>query len=278
MPKPGFEVPSGACDCHAHICGPSSIFPYAAQRVYTPPDALLPDFSAMLCDLGIERAVLVQPSVYGTDNAAMLDAIRASPFPCRGVAVVPSSISERELEQLHEGGVRGVRFNLIDVADRKSSLPISDLRRCADKIKPLGWHLELQIHVDEFPDLDLAFAEFPVDIVLGHFGYPRSSAFEESPGFRALLRLIAKGHCWVKLSGPYRLPVVATANETRRLAQALVGAAPERLVWGTDWPHTNTTAPLPDDAELLELLAIWVPDSEIRRQILVDNPAALYGF
>ena len=278
MQKPGFDVPSGACDCHAHICGPSSIYPYAAERVYTPPEALLPDYSAMLRGLGIERAVLVQPSIYGTDNAAMLDAIRASPFPCRGVAVVPTTISERELEQLHEGGVRGVRFNLIDVADRKSSLPMSDLRRCADKIKPLGWHLELQIHVDEFPDLDSVFAGFPVDTVLGHFGYPRSSVSEESPGFRALLRSIAKGHCWVKLSGAYRLPVAAIAIETCRLAKALLGAAPERLLWGSDWPHTNTAASLPDDAELLEQLAVWVPDSEIRRQILVDNPAALYGF
>lgn len=277
--RPLFEIPAHACDCHAHICGPAALYPYMERRLYTPPDALLPDYAELLGELGIERAVFVQPSIYGTDNAAMLDAMRAAPFPCRGIAVLEPTVSESAFADLHEAGIRGVRFNLVDVTDPSASLPLNDLRRFAEKIAPLGWHVELQIHIDDHADLDASFAGFPVDIVIGHMGYPRAGAVADTAGFRALLPLMRGGHCWVKLSGPYRVsPAKPPYDDILSFAKALIAVAPHRLVWGSDWPHTNIGVPAPHDADLLNLLASWVPDEKTRHRILVDNPAALYGF
>jgi predicted TIM-barrel fold metal-dependent hydrolase len=272
-------MPAHACDCHAHICGPAAIYPYMEGRLYTPPDALLPDYAELLRNLGIERAVFVQPSIYGADNAAMLDAMRTAPFPNRGVAVLEPAVSESVLADLHEAGIRGVRFNLVDVADPSATVPLSGLRLIAEKIAPLGWHVELQIHIDDHADLDVLFAGFPVDIVFGHIGYPRSDAVADTAGFRALLNLMRGGRCWVKLSGPYRFASAKPPyDEILPVVNALVAAAPQRLVWGSDWPHTNIGASVPHDRDLLNLLGAWVPDEKTRCRILVDNPTALYGF
>ena len=277
--SPREKLPREACDSHMHICGPASEFGYSENRIYTPPDALLPDY-VRLCDtLGIERVVFVQPSIYGTDNSAMLNAMRSCSLTNRGVAVVEPDISDTELDELHAVGVRGLRFNLVDVANRTSELPLGPLYEMADRIKRLGWHLELLIHVDDYPNLDQMLGSLDVDVVVGHLGYFRPGRTVDDEGFRALLRLMQSGRCWTKLTGPYRissgnLPYAGTSE----FAEQLVQAAPERVLWGSDWPHVMVKKAMPNDGDLLDLLFDWVPDADLRRRILVSNPAALYEF
>jgi predicted TIM-barrel fold metal-dependent hydrolase len=268
-----------SCDCHAHVCGPESRYPYAANRLYTPHDALPSDYRRMLDSLGIERGVLVQPSIYAADNRALLDALAQEPARLRGVAVVPWDISSKELERLHAAGVRGVRQNIVDLKEGKGVLPLDSLRKLGEKIKPFGWHVEFLMHVDEFPDLDRQLADFPVDVVFGHLGYVPATKSADEPGFKALLRLMKDGKAWVKMTAPYRLTSSGMPYpDTDRFAQALAAEAPARLIWGTDWPHVFIKTAIPDDAKLLALLEHWVPDEKARRRILVDNPARLYNF
>ena len=272
-------VPDLACDTHMHICGPESRFAYSDERIYTPPDALLTSYLELTDKLGIERVVFVQPSIYGTDNAAMLEAMRASPLPCRGIAVIADDVDEPALQALHEAGVRGVRLNLVDTADKTSTLPVDDIRALAERVAPFGWHIELLLHADDYPDLDTQLAGLPVDLVFGHLGYLRPGADFADPGFQALLRLLERGQSWVKLTGPYRLtrqglPYAAVAQ----FAEALVRTAPERLIWGSDWPHVMVKTSMPNDGELLDLLFGWVGNVKVTRRILVDNPADLYDF
>ncbi|HEX6005311.1 MAG TPA: amidohydrolase family protein [Burkholderiales bacterium] len=278
--RPRFAFPANACDCHAHVLGPAARYPYSSARVYTPADCVLRDYRHMLDTLGVERAVLVQPSAYGTDNAAMLDAIRSDPKRLRGVAVVHEAISDHELKRLDEAGVRGVRVNIVDVKERKpGTLPIAELTRLARRIQPLGWHMEFLMHVDEFPDMDRTFADFPVEIVLGHLGYMRTDKGIDAPGFQALLRSVKAGKCWVKLTGPMRISTAAPPYpDVVPYAHALTQANPERIVWGTDWPHVIIKGAMPNDGDLADLVPEWIPDAALREQILVKNPTRLYRF
>src|SRR6267154_1941946 len=204
---PGTAWPSGACDCHAHICGPASAFPYAAERIYTPPDATVESYRHLLAVLGVERAVLIQPSVYGTDNRAMLAALQAAGPGFRGVAVVEPTISARDVEALHRAGIRGVRLNLVDRREGRNAVPVEIVRALADRIAPFGWHIEFLVNLDEAPNFSCAIADLAVPVVLGHLGYPRAGAhgWVKAPAFEALLRLLAGGRCWIKLTGPYRI-------------------------------------------------------------------------
>lgn len=277
--KPKLRLPPLATDCHAHVCGPAERYPYWSGRVYTPPDCLPAAYRHMLGTLGVERAVLVQPSVYWTDNRAMLDAMQSAGDSYRGVAVVEDSVSGAEIDSLHAAGVRGVRCNIVDVVEDKGKLPLAMLRRLADKIQRHGWHIELLMHADEFPDMDRAFADFPVHIVLGHLGYMRTDKGLDNPGFQALLQLMRLGKAWAKLTGPYRISTGPMPHaDTNAYAHALLNAAPNRVVWGTDWPHVMAKGPMPNDADLCDLLETWAPDAELRKRVLVDNAAALYGF
>ena len=277
---PRLQLPALACDTHAHILGPATRYAYSAARVYTPPDCLPQDYRHMLDTLGVTRAVLVQPSVYGTDNTAMLDAIKADPQRLRGVAVVDPAISDGELQTLDAAGVRGVRVNIVDVKDRKpGTLPMAMLRPLAARIAPLHWHMEFLMHADEFPDLDRVFADFPVPIVLGHLGYMKTALGTEAPGFQALLRLMQAGQAWVKLTGPYRISGEPMPHaDTVPFAHALLKANADRVLWGTDWPHVMMKGAMPNDGDLCDLLAQWVPDPAQRERVLVANPARLYGF
>jgi 2-pyrone-4,6-dicarboxylate lactonase len=276
---PRVEMPQGACDTHAHICGPIARFPYSERRVYTPPDAPLGTYRHLLETLRVERAVLVQPSVYGTDNTVMLEAMKELGTRSRGVAVVDEDVSDTELARLHEAGVRGVRINVVDVAQDKGVIPLSDIAKLAARIKRYGWHVEFLMHADEFPQLDTTFADFPVDIVLGHLGYMRTDKGIQNPGFQALLRLMRKRKAWVKLTGPYRISTQALPHaDTVAFAHALLAAAPERVVWGTDWPHVMVKGAMPNDGALADLLLDWIPQASMRTQVLADNPAKLYGF
>jgi len=276
---PEHAVPELACDTHMHICGPEARFAYSRDRIYTPPDALLPNYLELTDKLGIGRIVFVQPSIYGTDNSAMLEAMRASPLPCRGVAVIAEDIDEPRLQSLHDAGVRGIRLNLVDTTDKSSILPVGNIRALAERIAPLGWHVELLLHCDNHPELDTQLADLPVDLVFGHLGYMRPGAKTTDPGFTALLRLLEAGRCWVKLTGPYRLTrETMPYDAVQPFAKALVCTTAERLIWGSDWPHVMVKTPMPNDAELLDLLFDWVGDEETVRRILIDNPATLYNF
>lgn len=278
--KPRIAIPAQACDTHAHVCGPEARYPYYSKRTYTPPDSLLPAYQHMLAELGIQRAVLVQPSVYGTDNRAMLDAMTVAGPKFRGVAALADDVSDEEIRRMHEAGVRGARLNIVDVKDRKpGTLPLAQLERLARRIRPFGWHMEFLMHVDEFPDLDQLLGSFPVDTVFGHLGYVKTNLGIDNPGFQALLRLIKAGRAWVKLTGPYRIsPSPLPHSDTDGFARALVAAAPQQVVWGSDWPHVHIKTPMPNDADICDLLAAWIPNEAQRKQVLVDNPARLYQF
>jgi predicted TIM-barrel fold metal-dependent hydrolase len=276
---PDYRLPTQATDCHSHVVGPPARWPTIPDARYAPEQGPIEDYVVVLERLGIARCVLVQPSIYGTDNRALLDALAKDPVRLRGVAVVPYDIHARELEKLHQAGVRGVRQNIVDLKEGKGRLPLDDLRRLAVKIKPFGWHVEFLMHVDEFPELDRQLADFPVDVVFGHLGYVPASKSPAEPGFQALLRLMRDGKAWVKLTAPYRLTTSAMPYpETDVFAQALVDAAPKRLVWGTDWPHVFIKTAMPEDRKLLALLDHWVPDAAMRQRILTEQPAELYRF
>ena len=278
--KPNLTLPRLACDTHAHIFGPIARYAYAPARVYTPPDCLLDDYQKMLTTLSVERAVLVQPSVYGADNTVMLAAMRAAGSAFRGVAVVEGDIADAELTKLDAAGVRGVRVNIVDVEDRKpGTLPMAELTAMAKRIAPMGWHMEFLMHCDEFPDLDRSFADFPVDIVLGHLGYMKTDKGLNDPGFQALLRLMKAGKAWVKFTGPYRITTQAMPHaDTNAYAHALIAANAQRVLWGSDWPHVMVKSAMPNDGDLCDLLSAWIPDAATREQVLVWNPAKLYGF
>jgi predicted TIM-barrel fold metal-dependent hydrolase len=272
-------MPDFACDCHAHVFGPVEQYPYAAERMYTPPDALPRQYRRMLDKLGVGRAVLVQPSAYGTDNSAMLDALAADPERLRGVAVAADDISDAELESMNAAGVRGLRCNVVDIREGKARLPFKKLRELAERIEVFGWHLEFLMHVDEYPVLDRDLDGFPVDLVFAHMGFMRAERGVDNAGFRSLLTLVDHGRAWVKLSAPYRVTTSALPYpEVVPFARALVDAAPDRVLWGTDWPHVMLKGKMPNDGDLADLLQQWVPNGELRRRVLVANPAKLYGF
>jgi predicted TIM-barrel fold metal-dependent hydrolase len=277
--RPKLKFPPLACDSHAHVFGPASRYPYWSGRIYTPPDCLPSAYRQMLDTLGIERAVLIQPSAYFTDNRAMLEAIRDFGPACRGVAVIEDSASDAQISALHAAGVRGLRCNIVDIVEGKGKLPLTMLRRLADKIARYGWHIELLMHCDEFPDMDRAFENFPVNIVLGHLGYMNTGKGLNDPGFQALLNLMRLGHAWVKLTGPYRISNEALPyTDTVAFAHALLAAAPGQVVWGSDWPHVMSKPPMPNDGDLADMLEAWAPDPQLRQRVLVDNPAVLFGF
>jgi predicted TIM-barrel fold metal-dependent hydrolase len=275
-------MPPGACDCHAHVCGPAAVYPYVAERIYTPPDATIEGYRHLLATLGIERAVLVQPSVYGEDNRAMLAALAGAGPGFRAIAVVAPTVSEREIAALDQAGVRGLRLNLVDRREGRNAVPLATVRALVDRIAPFGWHLEFLVNFDEAESFAAVVEQLAVPIVLGHLGYPRAGAraFVSTPAFESLLRLIDRGRCWIKLTGPYRISGAPDLpyEDVDPLAARLVARAPERLVWGSDWPHVMMKKPMPNDGALCNLLARWIPNVATRRRILVDNPAALYGF
>jgi predicted TIM-barrel fold metal-dependent hydrolase len=192
---------------------------------------------------------------------------------------VDDDVADAELERLNAAGVRGVRINVVDVAEGKGMIAMEPLVALARRIERYGWHVEFLMHADEFPQLDRLFADFPVDIVLGHLGYMKTDKGLGNPGFQALLRLMARGKAWVKLTGPYRISTASMPHaDTVPFAHALLNAAPNRVIWGTDWPHVMVKAAMPNDGDLADLLLEWVPDEAMREQVLVGNPARLYGF
>jgi len=273
--SPKVAVPPNACDCHAHIFGPVEQYPLIPGRTYTPPPASIQAYQRMLSALGLDRAVIVQPSVYGTDNRCTYDAVAASGGKWRGIAVVGPSTNTHELRRLHDEGFRGVRINLLF----KGGLAMEILEQVARLIAPLGWHLQLLIDGRDLPELAPRLRRLPVHFVIDHMGHMPAKLGLAHPGFTALFALAREGNCWVKLSGAYRISAQPYPYEdVAPIAKALVEAAPERMVWGSDWPHPSFQGAMPVDATLLDLLASWVPESRTRQRILSTNPAQLYDF
>ena len=279
--RPQAPAPAGACDTHAHVFGPAARYAYSPARGYTPPDAPLEAYLAMHAVLGIARGVLVQPSVYGTDNRAILDAAARLPDRLRTVVAVDADVSDAELSRLDAAGARGIRVNLAD----KGGMPfdsLAEVERFARRLAPLGWHVELLVHVHEIDDMAALFGRFPVDIVIGHLGYMPAARGAGDPGFRALLALMEGGRCWVKLTAPYRLTARRSLpyDDVAPLAAALISARPDRVLWGSDWPHPHirTATEMPDDGALFDQFAGWAGDETTLRRILMENPAQLYGF
>ncbi len=274
--RPALAVPPGSVDCHTHIF--DSRYPLVPVRGYTPPDSTLADLLAMHAQLGIERVVFTQPSVYGTDNSAILDAMAEIPNRARAVVALDLSVADDELADLDRRGVRGVRLNL----DNVGGMPVTedDIPLLAERIAPLGWHLEFLFAGHDLPRLVPLLAELEVPVVIGHFGYMPAREGIDHPPFRALAHLVEQGNTWVKLSAPNRLGVgdLPPWEAVIPLARALCETKPERMLWATDWPHPNKYHHQPNDADLLDQLALWAPDPELRKRILVDNPVALYRF
>lgn len=269
---PRARLPAGTCDTHVHVFGPHERYPLDARRGYTPHACPLAQYRAVMQALGIARAVLVQPSVYGTDNAALLDALEEGGPALRGVVVVPSDIDEASLQALHRRGVRGVRLNLVN----PQVLGVDEAATLGRRIAPLGWHLQVQIDLARrgIADLvDLA-GRVPVPLVIDHMGLVDPLAVPpELPG------LLRTGRCWVKLSAPYRMSrMPAPHPDLVALVRTLLAADPAQVLWGSDWPHTEQTVAMPDAAALAEMLCDWLPDESTRRQVCVDNPARLYGY
>lgn len=273
---PRFKLPVGAWDTHGHIFGPESKYAYSPRRGYTPPDALLDAYETLHRTLGVARGVLTQPSVYGVDNTAMLDAMARSGGRLMGVASVDKEVSEAELTRLHDAGVRGLRINLADKGGNPFD-SFADVQAMGERIVDMGWHMEFLIHVHEFPDLRKTFSSLPVHSVFGHMGYV--PAGEGLGPLQEFMDLLKEGRTWVKLTGGYRITSLEHTpyTDVDPVARALIEAAPERIIWGTDWPHPACKIPMPNDGDLLDQLLDWAPDESVRERILVENPLNLLG-
>jgi predicted TIM-barrel fold metal-dependent hydrolase len=272
--RPAFKLPPGACDAHCHVFGPTARFPYAPNRRYTPAEAPKEALAALHAHLGISRVVIVQASCHGSDNAAMLDAIACDPAARRGVAIVDQSLSDADLEALHEGGVRGVRFNF--VRHLGGAPDMAFFNHTLDRIKGLGWHVVLHLDPPDIIPLSAMIRALPVPFVIDHMGRVDAAGGVEQPAFRALLELARLDDCWIKVSGSERISKYPY-DAAIAIAQALVTTSPNRVLWGTDFPHPNL-ADAVDEADLVDLLPRMAVTEEERRRLLVANPAALYGF
>ncbi len=273
---PRTRAPANATDCHFHIY--DSSFPIAPYATLRPPDASVADYQALRRRLGLTRGVLIQPSTYGTDNRAYLGLIpQLGADRTRMVAVVNTSVTDDELRKLHEGGVRGIRFNLAQTG----ATTLDMLEPLSRRVDPLGWHCQINMPGEQIVAAQDVFLSVSGKLVFDHLAHVPEPAGVNSPTFALMRRLLDKGNTWVKLSGAYADTKVGppTYADSTAVAKAYVQAAPQRLVWGSDWPHpTEKPGHKPDDAVLFDLLAEWVPDEATRNRVLVENPAELYGF
>ena len=275
--KPSFMLPAGSCDTHCHIFGPEKKFPYHPNRTYTPPDATRHDLKKLHRKLGIKRAVIVQATCHGNDNSAMLDAISYSRDSYRGIAMVDETITEIELEKMNIGGIRGTRFSF---ARHLSGPPNFDkINHIVRKYEPLGWHAVLYLEAKDIVENIQALVNFPVPVVIDHMARVKVTEGVEQKAFQLLLDLVRNEDFWVKISGAERLSKRNFPYEdVVPYARALIEASPDRILWGTDWPHPNIPRDMPNDGDLLDMLVKFAPDKVMRKKILVENPQQLYGF
>jgi predicted TIM-barrel fold metal-dependent hydrolase len=283
------DMPANTCDCHVHIIGPTARYPMVPERGYTPPEASVADLKDLRQRLGIARNVLIQPSFYGTDNRCMLDALVQLGDTARGIAVVATDIADAELTELDQRGIRGLRINIESSGNRDPSAAAASLNEIAGRIARLGWHIQIYAALPVIAAIADRIAALPVDIVIDHFGMPQAQDGVKQAGFAALLDLVRAHKTYVKLSAPYRISQQAPSYaDVAPIARALIEAGPDRMLWASDWPHTDRTAgrgPLEihpfrkiDDGAVRSLLSGWCDDETVERTILVETPARLYRF
>lgn len=272
---PAYRLPPGACDAHCHVFGPADRFPYAPDRAYTPPDAPFENLVRLHRVLGVERAVIVHASCHGSDMRVTLDGIARSGGAMRGVAVVDPGVTDGDLAALDVGGIRGVRFNFVR---HLGGMPdMAFFERVLAQVEPLGWHVMLHLDAEDVVELAPRISRIRVPFVVDHMGRVKAKNGLDQAPFRQLLELMRNPLAWVKICGAERVSSAgAPFRDAVPFARALVEAAPDRVLWGTDWPHPNIAGDMPNDGDLVDLLAEAVEDEAVRRRVLVDNPTRLY--
>jgi predicted TIM-barrel fold metal-dependent hydrolase len=285
-----FAVPADACDCHTHIIGDPAKFPFFAGRSYTPESALPADLANLHKALHMKRVVIVTPSVYGTDNSATLYGMKARAGTARGIAVIDEKTPEKDLDEMGAAGVRGIRLNLATGGQTDPEVARKRLTEAIERMKSRHWHIQIYTDAAVIPTIKDVVLASPVPVVFDHFGGLKAALGPQQPGLAELIELLRSGNAYVKLSGVYRASTQAPDYlDAAPFAKGLIVANPDRILWGTDWPHPNTTAsadpmkarpPLViDDGRMLNQMAVWSSnDPQIRRKILVENPERLYGF
>ncbi|WP_410671531.1 amidohydrolase family protein [Amycolatopsis sp. cmx-4-68] len=280
---PDFTLPYGAVDAHCHVFGPQAEFPFAPERKYTPCDASKEQLFALRDHLGVARTVIVQATCHGADNSAMLDAVRTAGNRARGIATVRPDVGEKELRELDAAGVRGVRFNFVKRLVDAS--PKEDLSTIAGKIAPLGWHVVLYFEAADLPELEDFFGSLPAPLVIDHMGRPDVRKAPDGPEFARFLGFVDENDVWVKVSCPERLTVTGPPaldgerhayTDVVPFARRVVTEFPDRVLWGTDWPHPNLKDHMPDDGLLVDYVPQIAATAELQRKLLVDNPMRLY--
>jgi predicted TIM-barrel fold metal-dependent hydrolase len=274
---PKYRPPPGATDAHCHIFGPGDVYPYAADRSYTPPDAPLSRFKELQATLGLERAVLVNASCHGSDNTVILDAIAQSEGRYRGVANVEQTITDTELERLDAGGIRGIRFNFVQHLGGRPDMNV--FHELVNRIQPLGWHVVLHFDAADLLEFGDMLRALPVPFIIDHMGrVPTKDGLDQAP-FRILLDTARMDNCWVKICGAERISSLGPPfTDAVPFAQAILEVAPDRALWGTDWPHPNIKKHMPNDGDLVDLIPRFMPDAALQYKVLVENPQVLYGF
>ena len=282
--KPSFKLPTGAVDAHCHVFGPGAEFPYAPERKYTPCDASKHQLYALRDHLGFERNVVVQATCHGSDNRAMVDALLHANGKARGVATVTRDISDADLQALHDAGVRGVRFNF--VKRLVDFTPKEELIEIANRIKPLGWHVVIYFEAVDLPELWDFFTALPTIVVVDHMGRPDVTQPVDGPEFALFERFMTEHpNVWSKVTCPERLSVsgpkalndaTPTYTDVVPFAQRLIARFPDRVLWGTDWPHPNLKDHMPDDGLLVDFIPHIATTADLQRRLLVDNPTRLY--
>jgi predicted TIM-barrel fold metal-dependent hydrolase len=284
-----FDVPAGAVDTHTHIHGDPAKFPFFAGRTYTPEPASPEEMAALHKALHIQRVVIVTPSVYGPDNSATLFGMKARGNDARGVAVIDDKTTDSELDALAQAGIRGIRINLATSGVTDPNIGRTRLQKAIERMKPRGWHIQVYADAPVIVAVKDLIATAPMPIVFDHFGGAVADLGLEQPGFPDLLALVKSGKAYVKISGAYRLSKNGPDYpDAAPFAKALIAANSDRIIWGSDWPHPNSSSGKPateltplyqiDDGRLFNQLPVWAPDAAIRKKILVDNPVKLYGF
>lgn len=272
--QPVLDVPEGSVDCHMHLY--NDRYPAAPGASLRPANASLADYHQLQTRLGLRRMVIVTPSTYGTDNRLLIEGLRQSGGQARGVAVVDASVSDAELQEMDRQGVRGIRFNL-----SRGETSLDSLEPLASRIAPLGWHIQVVAPGEKLAELASRLRALPTKLVIDHMGHVPQPEGTKAPCFQTLTRLLDAGNTWIKLSGPYIKSRIGPPGyeDVGQVAAELVRRRPDRLLWGSDWPHpTKAENDKPDDAAMLDLLAHWAPSSADRLLILRDNPSELYGF
>jgi predicted TIM-barrel fold metal-dependent hydrolase len=278
--KPNITLPKGSIDTHVHVFYDK--YPLSPDRGYNPPQSTLEDLKHLHAQLGIDRVVFTPPSVYGTDNSAILDGMNAlnaeTPDRARGVCAIELDATEDDLAALHAQGIRGVRLN----TDNKGGMPMSfdELPDLEAKIRPFNWHIEWLFPGKDIVSLMPYFEKMTTPMSIGHFAYQPATAGIEAEGFQALLKLVRDGNTWVKISGANRVSAtdLPPYDDCQPMARALIEANPDRIMWGTDWPHPNKYEVNPNDADPVEAFGQWVPDEAMRKKIMVDNSEKFYEF